>query len=71
MKRTLGRVREIIKIPIDSLRKIHQNLNPDMGELKYKGDVKIQNANLTEPGLLYSQLLQQSLDDVNSSGNML
>ena len=51
--------REVIKIPFDSLRKIHAALNPDMGILS---EVTAKNADLTEPGLVYSRMLQQYID---------
>ena len=51
--------REIVKIPFAELRKIHSRLNPDMGTLP---DVTIKNADLTEPGMLYSAMLQQYID---------
>lgn len=51
--------REIIKIPLDSLRRIHAPLNPDMGMLP---EVAIRNADLTDPVLAYSRVLQQYID---------
>jgi hypothetical protein len=51
--------RAIIKIPFDSLRKIHAALNTQMGE---KPQVTAQNADLTDPGLVYSRLFQQYID---------
>jgi Glycosyl hydrolases family 2, sugar binding domain/Glycosyl hydrolases family 2/Glycosyl hydrolases family 2, TIM barrel domain len=51
--------REVVKIPFDSLRKIHVPLNLDMGILP---EVAMKNADLTDPGLLYSRMLQQYID---------
>lgn len=48
--------REVVKIPFASLRAIHAPLNPDMGEIPM---VSAKDADLTEPGLLYSALLEQ------------
>jgi hypothetical protein len=51
--------RAIIKIPFDSLRKINSRLNPQMGDLP---QVTAQNADLTDPGLVYSRMFQQYID---------
>jgi hypothetical protein len=51
--------REIVKIPFEELRKIHAPLNPEMGTIP---EVTAQHADITEPGELYSQLLQQYID---------
>lgn len=51
--------RELIKIPFDSLRKIHAALNPQMGVLP---EVSAKNADLTEPGVLYSRMFQQYME---------
>jgi len=48
--------REVIKIPFEQLRQIHQMLNPDMGTIP---QVSAADADLTEPGLKYSAMLQQ------------
>jgi hypothetical protein len=48
--------REVVKIPFETLRKIHQPLNPDMGMLP---EVTAQNANTTDPGIIYSGMLQE------------
>ncbi|MEJ2884803.1 glycoside hydrolase family 2 protein [Pedobacter sp. GR22-6] len=57
--------REVIKIPFAELRKIHSQLNPDLTSpswLSKIGDVHAQDADLTEPAQLYSQMLQQYID---------
>jgi hypothetical protein len=46
--------RAVVKIPFAELRKIHAKLNPDMGTIP---DVSAENADLTEPGLKYSAML--------------
>ncbi|GGB24075.1 hypothetical protein GCM10011511_54980 [Puia dinghuensis] len=51
--------RQVIKIPCEQMRRIHAALNPDMSTLL---DMTIQNADLTDPGMVYSQLLQQYID---------
>lgn len=66
--------REVIKIPFTELRKIHEGLNPDLrDELALPGKaslnkrrkeplndgVRAKDADLTEPGLLYSAMLDQ------------
>ena len=51
--------REVVKIPFDSLRKIHAALNPNIGTIP---DVSMKNADVTNPGLLYSHMLQQYID---------
>jgi hypothetical protein len=51
--------REVVKIPFDHMRKIHVALNPDMGVIP---EVQAQNADLTEPGLVYSRLFQEYID---------
>ena len=56
--------REIIKIPLEQLRSIHAELNPEMGVLP---EVSIKNADLTDPGLTYSHMLQQYIDGERSS----
>nr|WP_068891209.1 glycoside hydrolase family 2 [Pedobacter panaciterrae] len=48
--------REVIKIPFAELRKIHAPLNPNMGAIP---EVTAKDADLTEPGLLYSAMLDQ------------
>jgi hypothetical protein len=52
--------REVIKIPFAELRKIHAKLNPDVNSpnwLASLGEVTAQDADLTEPGLKYSAML--------------
>jgi hypothetical protein len=51
--------REVVKIPFETLRKIHAQLNPDMGTIP---EVTALNADLTEPGLIYSRMLQEYID---------
>jgi hypothetical protein len=51
--------REIVKIPFEDLRTIHKGLNPDMGTIP---EVTAKNADITEPGEVYSKLLQQYID---------
>jgi hypothetical protein len=51
--------REVVKIPFEVLRKIHSPLNPSIGTIP---EVTAMNADLTEPGLLYSALLQQYME---------
>jgi hypothetical protein len=48
--------REVVKIPFVSLRAIHAALNPDMGTIPA---VTAKDADLTEPGILYSNILEQ------------
>jgi len=48
--------REVVKIPFVELRKIHAPLNPNMGTIPV---VTAKDADLTEPGLLYSAMLDQ------------
>lgn len=52
--------REVVKIPFSELRKIHNQLNPDAE--KNVPVVTAQDADLTEPGLKYSAILQQYID---------
>jgi len=52
--------REVVKIPFAELRKIHSPLNPDANT--HIPEVKAQDADLTEPGLKYSAMLQQYID---------
>jgi Glycosyl hydrolases family 2/Glycosyl hydrolases family 2, sugar binding domain/Glycosyl hydrolases family 2, TIM barrel domain len=51
--------REVVKIPFETLRKIHGRLNSDMGTIP---EVSALNADLTEPGLIYSRMLQEYID---------
>jgi len=51
--------REVVKIPFEDLRKIHAQLNPDMGSIP---EVVAKNADLTEPGLVYSQMLEEYIN---------
>lgn len=48
--------REIVKIPFAELRKIHAPLNPEMGTIPV---VTAKDADLTEPGVLYSAMLDE------------
>jgi hypothetical protein len=48
--------REVVKIPFAELRKIHSALNPNMGTIPV---VTAKDADLTEPGLMYSAMLDQ------------
>lgn len=57
--------REVIKIPFADLRKIHAAINPDINTpnwLANVGDVTAKDADLTEPGVLYSAVLQQYIE---------
>jgi len=57
--------REVIKIPFTELRRIHSALNPDVvdaGWMSALGEVRAQDADLTEPAQLYSNMLQQYID---------
>jgi hypothetical protein len=51
--------REIVKIPLDQLRKINAPLCPETGVVP---DAAIQNADLVDPARTYSGLLQQYID---------
>jgi hypothetical protein len=51
--------REVIKMPFEDLRKIHSQLISATGPLPA---VTAQVADITDPGILYSQLLQQYID---------
>jgi len=51
--------REVVKIPFAALRKIHAPLNPAIGTLP---NVSAQDADLTDPGVRYSRMLQQYID---------
>jgi hypothetical protein len=54
--------REVVKIPFAELRKIHAPLNPEVASpnwLAMTGNVTAKDADLTEPGLLYSVMLDQ------------
>jgi hypothetical protein len=54
--------REVTKIPFAELRKIHAKLNPDVNSpnwLTNLGDVTAQDADLTEPGIKYSAMLDE------------
>ncbi|MES2457800.1 MAG: sugar-binding domain-containing protein [Bacteroidota bacterium] len=51
--------REVVKIPFAELRKIHGPLNPEMGTIP---EVTAQDADLTEPAQLYSNMLQQYIE---------
>ncbi len=59
--------REVVKIPFAEMRKIHSQLNPDLKvsrrdsslEMTTNYGVTAQNADLTEPGIAYSVMLQE------------
>lgn len=51
--------REVIKIPLTELRKIHQPLNAQMGSLPV---IAIADADLTEPGEWYAAMLDQYMN---------
>jgi len=54
--------REVTKIPFAEMRKIHSQLNPDASSpswLSMTNDVAAQDADLTEPGIAYSAMLQE------------
>jgi len=48
--------REVVKIPFTALRKIHSALNPEMGTIPL---VTAKDADLQDPGMAYSLLLDQ------------
>lgn len=51
--------REVVKIPFAELRKIHSTLNPVMGSIPV---VTAKDADLTEPGMLYSAMLDEYIN---------
>ena len=51
--------REVIKIPFEELRKIHSQLLATAGNIPV---VTATVADITDPGILYSRLLQQYVD---------
>jgi hypothetical protein len=51
--------REVVKIPFEDLRKIHASLNPAMGTIPM---VTAKNADLTDPAMVYSQMLEQYIN---------
>lgn len=51
--------REVIKIPFDQMRKIHSPLNSDLGTIPA---VTAKNADLTDPGEVYSKMLQDYIN---------
>lgn len=51
--------REIIKMPFEELRKVHGHLNNNIGTVP---QVTAQNADITDPGIKYSALLQEYID---------
>lgn len=51
--------REVVKIPFEDMRKIHSQLNPNIGTIP---QVVAKNADITDPGVQYSALLQQYID---------
>jgi hypothetical protein len=57
--------REIIKIPFETLRKIHAPLNPHIGILP---EITAKNADITDPGMRYSDMLQQYLEGKKEPG---
>jgi hypothetical protein len=57
--------RAVIKIPFDTLRGIHAHLNPSMGPVP---QVTAENADLTDPGMRYSRLLQRYIDGERDPG---
>lgn len=54
--------REVIKIPFEELRKIHSLLPANAGAIPA---ITAQAADITDPGIQYSQLLQQYIDGKN------
>ncbi|MBO9572725.1 MAG: hypothetical protein J7497_11050, partial [Chitinophagaceae bacterium] len=54
--------REVIKMPFEELRKVHGHIVPDIGTVP---QVTAQNADITDPGILYSRMLQQFIDGKN------
>ncbi|PSL30704.1 glycoside hydrolase family 2 protein [Chitinophaga ginsengisoli] len=51
--------REVIKIPFEELRKIHAHLVQNVGIIP---QVRIQDADITDPGISYSKALQKYID---------
>lgn len=51
--------REVVKIPFEQMRQIHASLNPDLGTIP---QVTAMNADLTEPAVAYSKMLQEYID---------
>ncbi len=51
--------REVVKIPFAELRKIHQALNPQMGNLPA---IAALDTDLTEPGELYAAMLEEYMN---------
>jgi hypothetical protein len=60
--------RDVVKIPFDTLRRIHAALNPEMGPIPA---VTAQNADMTEPGLVYSRMLQLYIDGRRDAGFLM
>ncbi|MFW2475796.1 MAG: glycoside hydrolase family 2 protein, partial [Sediminibacterium sp.] len=54
--------REVIKIPFGELRKIHEPLNPGVGEISRFLEMSVKNADLTEPTQVYANLMQSYLN---------
>lgn len=50
--------REVVKMPLDSLVKIHAPLNPEMGVLP---KIAIKNADLTDPVIIYAGMFKRYL----------
>ena len=48
--------REVVKIPFEQMRNIHASLNPDLGTVP---QVTAMNADLTDPVVAYSKMLQE------------
>jgi hypothetical protein len=57
--------REVVKIPFETLRKIHGRLNPDMGAIP---PVTALNADVTEPAMVYARLYQEFIDGRHEAG---
>ncbi|WPV67799.1 glycoside hydrolase family 2 protein [Chitinophaga sp. LS1] len=51
--------REVVKIPFEDLRKIHAPLNPAIGTIPM---VTAKNADLTDPAMVYSQMLEEYIN---------
>jgi hypothetical protein len=51
--------REVTKIPFEQMRQIHGSLNPDLGTIP---QVTAMNADITDPTIAYSKMLQEFID---------
>ncbi|OMP75143.1 glycoside hydrolase family 2 protein [[Flexibacter] sp. ATCC 35208] len=60
--------REVVKIPFEALRKIHAPLNPDMGAIP---QVVAKNADLTDPTMVYSEMLDAYINGKRDKGFLL